>query len=473
MRARFSAELVSRGPSPLRPSVWRTAADELGAMLAGDRDALNAQFRDPVNRRIALRRLPLNVVWLLGGIIVALAVRRWVIRWIDQRLLATASRRAQAWVVALRNLSRLVVPVVAAGLLFGALDPEGLVARAGEGRFFEIPGFVAVLIAAGWLAASLFAPRLEAHRLLPLDNAEARRGAWLVLALGGIVALVRIAQRGDHPLRLLAGHAVGDLLPAGDPRRRRPLARRPRRRQGAAAADGAAGAGAVADGAGGAALPALAGAARARRGGRRPAAGGRGLPAGGGVPRLPQHHDAGAPGRRHRDLRSPEQDRAHLPRRAERDARTDAGLIPVFVGTVVGARGAAAPRADLGRADAAISTETWAALNEGMTFGGMRISVSVILTLIAVFALGAALTRLIQTILRASVLPRTKLDPGGRNAVVAGVGYLGFVVAALAAVWRAGLDLSNVAIVAGALSVGHRLRACRTSCRTSSRASSS
>jgi small-conductance mechanosensitive channel len=131
----------------------------------------------------------------------------------------------------------------------------------------------------------------------------------------------------------------------------------------------------------------------------------------------------------------------------------DDGLIPVFMGTLVtlvslpllaliwGAR-----TSDL--------AETWTKLNEGVTFGGMRVSFGVILTLIAVFAIGAALTRLIQTILRASVLPRTKLDTGGRTAVVAGVGYLGFVIAALAAVGAAGLDLSNVAIVAGALSVG-------------------
>ena len=131
----------------------------------------------------------------------------------------------------------------------------------------------------------------------------------------------------------------------------------------------------------------------------------------------------------------------------------DDGLIPVVMGTLVtlvslpllaliwGAR-----TSDL--------AETWTTLNEGVTFGGMRVSFGVILTLIAVFAIGAALTRLIQTILRASVLPRTKLDTGGRTAVVAGVGYLGFVIAALAAVGAAGLDLSNVAIVAGALSVG-------------------
>jgi small-conductance mechanosensitive channel len=75
-------------------------------------------------------------------------------------------------------------------------------------------------------------------------------------------------------------------------------------------------------------------------------------------------------------------------------------------------------------------------------------------TLILVFAACYALTRLLQTLLRSTVLPRTRLDAGGRNALLAGVGYVGFAVAAIAAVSAAGLNLSNIAIVAGALSVG-------------------
>ncbi|MSP67170.1 MAG: mechanosensitive ion channel family protein [Alphaproteobacteria bacterium] len=96
---------------------------------------------------------------------------------------------------------------------------------------------------------------------------------------------------------------------------------------------------------------------------------------------------------------------------------------------------------------------TLAALR-GFTVGGVTISFADIGFAILVFLALVLLARLAQRGLADHVLPETNLDPSVRHSLVAGAGYVGVLIAAATGIAVLGIGLTNIALVAGALSVG-------------------
>jgi potassium-dependent mechanosensitive channel len=101
--------------------------------------------------------------------------------------------------------------------------------------------------------------------------------------------------------------------------------------------------------------------------------------------------------------------------------------------------------------------ESWSWLKSaifGFEVGQFKISFARIVLAVLLFLALIFLTRLIQRWLKSGVLEKAKIDHGIANSIHTAVGYAGFTLAALVAVSYGGLDITNFAIVAGALSVG-------------------
>ncbi len=94
------------------------------------------------------------------------------------------------------------------------------------------------------------------------------------------------------------------------------------------------------------------------------------------------------------------------------------------------------------------------ALLFGFEIGQFRISLVRILIGIGLFTALLFATRLIQRWLRDRVLAQQRVDAGIANSIETAVGYAGTALALLLAVSYAGFDVTSLAIVAGALSVG-------------------
>ena len=90
----------------------------------------------------------------------------------------------------------------------------------------------------------------------------------------------------------------------------------------------------------------------------------------------------------------------------------------------------------------------------GTEIGGHTFSLVNVGLALGAFILMMLIVRLLQGILSNRILVQTRLDVGVRDAVTAGVGYIGVVVAVLVALSLIGFNFGDIALIFGALSIG-------------------
>ena len=106
-------------------------------------------------------------------------------------------------------------------------------------------------------------------------------------------------------------------------------------------------------------------------------------------------------------------------------------------------------------------TVTWVDLRSmlntavfGVQVGAITISPWSVLVVLIILAGGIVLTNLVIRWLNRRILTETRIDKGVQDSIRKGASYAGYTIAAGFALTAAGMDFSNLAIIAGALGVG-------------------
>lgn len=90
----------------------------------------------------------------------------------------------------------------------------------------------------------------------------------------------------------------------------------------------------------------------------------------------------------------------------------------------------------------------------GVRFADLRRWIGAAGIAAVLFGAGLVSTRVFVSWLDRQLLPRTRFDTGLRHSITTIAGYAGFAIAIVVALGQAGVQLQNIALVAGALSVG-------------------
>jgi len=90
----------------------------------------------------------------------------------------------------------------------------------------------------------------------------------------------------------------------------------------------------------------------------------------------------------------------------------------------------------------------------GLRIGDISISFGTVFSAVIAFAIIVVATRIVQRWLETRLLPATEIEPSLRLSIATVFGYVGFILALVAAMAEIGIDPQKIALVAGALSVG-------------------
>lgn len=444
LRERQASQLLQLWPSPINPANWPEGLVLLRDVTVSLWSETTTRWSRRDGRNALFDNLPLILLLALGGIALMTLSRR-ILSQIQNRLPKPKTARGRRVVSLLISLMQIVLPTVGSLAITEAVILTGLIGPVGTGLILIFPAVVFTICAANWLGRTIF-PFDDGGDVTDLPLPERRaEGRFLARSIGVVLGVEALRQaimlevgasdtaNAVLGFPVLATMAVlifrmGQLL--------RRNARSVEGRDGGLTVSirvlGLLARGVMLTGLAGVVLGAV-GYIAAATALVFPSVISLGLVA---VLFIAQRLVGDLYGLI-----------------TKSDAADQEGLIPVLIGFAMIL--ASIPLfALVWGARLADITELWQRFLNGFQIGATRVSPTDFLFFAIIFAVGYMLTRLFQGALRTSVLPRTTLDQGGQNAIVSGVGYIGIFLAALLAINFAGIDLSGLAIVAGALSVG-------------------
>ncbi len=449
IRDRNTKELFELGPSPLDPFAWADAVNAVTDLLSGLVTESTTIWANPVRRAELANEAILTLLYLLLALLVVVRGRTWMARLTQFLLRATRMRRGQAVAAFVVSLGEILIPYLGVLALVEAVTSAGLLGLRGSLILDAMPWFALIVFSARWLGGVLFA---NLNPILTLTPVQLREGRFycsilgLVLGLDHVIltiiefeayaptvsAVFRAVLIGSAALILarLSLILMAHLAPHEDD----------------AAEVSATAPHSIID----RTLPLIAKTCLVFSvlGPVVTLIGFGTLGAALVFPTLETLALIAFLAVLHRLTRQVYAAIRGIDLQSARDA-----LWPVLVDFVLLA--AALPLLALTwGARVSDLTEVWVRFLAGVSFGGARISPSNFLIFAVVFAGLYMMTRLAQAALKSSVFPKTKIDPGGQVALISGLGYVGIFLAALIAITAAGIDLSNLALVAGALSIG-------------------